>query len=272
MKLLKSLAVASIALALGTAAFADEAYDIVKKSTTLQVPDTSQATMLLTNIEKNGATEEMPMKQYGREVDGLVNTVFDIKGPPKNKDTRVLQIEKAGRTADDRWIYVPKLKQVRRIPMGERYKQFVGCEFTYNDMAIRHVDEDKHEMLEKDVNITVPGGRKYNCWKIKSTPYKKSDIEYSYRILYIDKETYLPAMIEYFDKKDKTKVMKTYTTEDWMYLTSKTGQKYIMRMKARVVNNFTGRQTTLDIKDPIMDAGISPAYFTQQFLQTGKAK
>ena len=272
MKFLKSIAVTAIAIALGTSAFADEAYDIVKKSTTLEVPDTSQATMMLYNIEKNGTVEEMPMLQYGREVDGLVNTVFDIKGPAKIKDTRVLQMEKAGRTADDRWIYQPKLKQVRRIPMTERYKQFVGCEFTYNDMAIRHVDEDKHEMIENEVKITVPGGKQYTCWKIKSTPYKKSDIEYSYRVLYIDKESYLPAMIEYYDKKDKTKIMKTYTTEAWQYLTSKTGKKYVMRMKARVVNNFTGRQTALEIKNPIMDAGISPAYFTQQFLSTGKAK
>ena len=66
--------------------------------------------------------------------------------------------------------------------------------------------------------------------------------------------------------------MKTYTTEDWKYLTSKTGKKYTMRMKARIVNNITGRQTFLEIKDPVMDAGVSDAYFTQQYLSTGKAK
>jgi len=43
-------------------------------------------------------------------------------------------------------------------------------------------------------------------------------------------------------------------------------------MKARVVNNITGRYTTLEVKNPVMDAGISPNYFTQQFLSTGKAK
>ena len=271
MKILKSLAIASIAMALGTSAFADEAYDIIKKSSTLEAPDTSQAIMLLRNIEKNGAVEERPMNQYGRKTNGLKDTVFDIRAPASVKDTRVLQMERSERE-DDRWIYMPKMRQVRRIPMGERYKQFVGCEFTYNDMAIRHVDDDKHEMLENDVTVTVPGGKTYKCWKIKSVPLKKSEVEYSYRVQYIDKETYLPAKIEYYDKKDNTKIMKTYTTEAWQYLTSKTGKKYIMRMKARIANNFTGRQTTLDIQNPIMDAGISPNYFTQQFLSTGKAK
>lgn len=258
-------------LILGTSLFADEAYDVIKKSSTLEAPDTSQAIMLLTNIEKNGNEEHRQMNQYGRKVNGLVQTVFDFRSPAAYKDTRVLQLEKDVRE-DDRWIYQPKLKQVRRIPMGERYKQFVGCEFTYNDMGVRKVDEDKHELLEKNVKITVPGGRTYTCWKIKSVPLKKSEVEYSYRVQYIDTESYLPAKVEYYDKKDQNRIMKTYTTENWVPLTSKSGKKYTMRMKARMVNNITGRQTVLDIKDPLMDAGISAGYFTQQYLSSGKAK
>lgn len=272
MKILKTLAAATVALALGTSAFADEAYDIIQKSSTLEAPETSQAVMYIVNIEKNGTAEPQPMNQYGRkQANGLKDTVFDIRGPAKVKDTRVLQMERSERE-DDRWIYQPKLRQVRRIPMGERYKQFVGCEFTYNDMAVRHVDDDDHEMLESNVKVTVPGGKQYTCWKIKSTPHKKSEVEYSYRIQYIDKESYLPAKIEYFDKKDQNKLMKTYTTDDWTYLTSKKGKKYTMRMKARVVNNVTGRQTTLEIRDPVFDGNVSANYFTQQYLSTGKAK
>ena len=271
MKLSKSLAIASIALALGTMAFADEAYDVIKKSSTLEAPDSSQAIMVITDIEKNGSTSVQEMYQFGRKVNGLIQTVFDFRTPKTVKDTRVLQLEK-DTGEDDRWIYLPKMKQVRRIPMGERYKQFVGHEFTYNDMGVRKVDEDKHELLEKNVKVTVPGGKSYTCWKIKSVPLKKSEVEYSYRIQYIDTETYLPAKIEYFDKRDQSKLLKTYTTEDWFYLTSKTGKKYTMRMKARIVTAATGRQTTLDIKNPVMDAGISAAYFTQQYLSTGKAK
>lgn len=270
MKILKKLVVTFFALAITSFAFADEASDVIQKSSTLEAPDTSSAIMMVTDIEKNGNTSVQEMHQFGRKINGLIQTVFDFRNPKTVKDTRVLQLEKDARE-DDRWIYMPKLKQVRRIPMGERYKQFVGHEFTYNDMGVRKVDEDKHEMLEKSVQVKA-GNRTYTCWKIKSVPYKKSEVEYSYRIQYIDKESYLPAKIEYYDKKDQTQLMKTYTTEDWIYLTSKTGKKYTMRMKARIVNNKTGRQTTIDIKDPVMDGPMSPAYFTQQYLSTGKAK
>ncbi|MCR4822085.1 MAG: outer membrane lipoprotein-sorting protein [Treponema sp.] len=273
MKITKKLisAVASLFIGATFSLYADEAYDIIKKSSTLDVPESSQAVMMLRNIERNGTVQLEEMHQFGRKNNGLIDTVFDIRSPASVKDTRVLQMGKNARE-DDRWIYMPKLRQVRRIPMSERYKQFVDCEFSYNDMAIRHVDEDKHTLLDKSVSVTVPGGRQYTCFKVKSVPYKKSQVEYSYRIQYIDHETYLPAKIEYFDKKDNNKLMKTYTTEDWIPLTGKTGKKYFMRMKARMVNNITGRQTTLDIENPVMDAGSSPSYFTQHFLQTGKAR
>ena len=271
MKILKKLTIALLALSLGASVFADEAYDVIKKSSTLTAPDTSRAIMIITDIEKNGKTSVQEMHQFGRKHNGLINTVFDFRTPKTVKDFRVLQLEKET-GEDDRWIYEPKLKQVRRIPMGERYKAFVGHEFSYNDMGVRKVDEDKHELLEKNVKITVPGGKSYTCWKIKSVPLKKSEVEYSYRIQYIDTETYLPAKIEYFDKKNQKNLLKTYTTENWTYLTSKSGKKYTMRLKARIVTAATGRQTTIDIKNPVFDEGISEVYFTQSYLTTGKAK
>jgi len=271
MKILRAVAMAFFSLTFASPIFADEAYDIIKKQSTMPYPNTSRTVLILTNIDRNGSTEIEQIYQYGRDNKGVVDTVFDIKSPANIKGTRVLQQGKGSRE-DDRWIYMPNLRQVRRISMSDRSKQFVGCEFTYNDMAIRDVNEDKHEMLSKDVQIEVPGGRKYNCWKIKSTPYKKSHVEYAYRIQYIDKETYLPAKIEYFDKKNSEKLMKTYTTEDWKYITTGLGNKYVLRSKVRIVNHVTGRQTTIDVKDPIWEEKLTPTYFTQQYLQTGKAK
>ena len=137
-------------------------------------------------------------------------------------------------------------------------------------MAIRDVDEDKHEMLEKSVTVTSKG-KSYDCWKIKSVPLKKADIEFSYRICYIDKVSYLPMKFEYFDKKDPTKIMKVYTTDSYREVKTSRG-KYWLREGACIKNEITGRTTKLDIKDIKLDEGISDAYFTQSWLQTGKAK
>ncbi len=275
MKISKSFVKIAVLLslaALSSQAIADEAYDIVKKSVSIPAPDSSMTKLVATNIEKSGIKSEVTINQFGRKENELIDTVFDIKGPATFKGTRLLQQDR-GKKEDDRWIYDNKLKQVRRIQMNDRTKSFVGTEFTYNDIALRNVDADKHELISSNEQVVIPNGKTYkSCWKIKSTPLKKSEVEYSYRIQYIDKETYLPAKIEYFDKKDKSKIMKVYTTEEWVYLTSKTGKQYIMRMRAKIFNNITGRQTILEIKEPVMDASVSGLYFTQQYLQTGRAK
>ncbi|MBQ0051252.1 MAG: outer membrane lipoprotein-sorting protein [Treponema sp.] len=269
MKLTKFMAATAVAFAFGTFAFAESAYDVIKKQSTLKAPETSQAIMLMDNIEKNGTVEHRIMNQYGNRKNGLINTVFEFKTPASVKDTRVLQQEKTAKE-DDRWIYVPSMKTVRRIPTGERYKQFVGCEFTYNDMAIRHVDADDHEMLDENATATIKG-KTYNCFKIKSVPHKKSEVEYSYRIQYIDKVSYLPMMIEYYDKKDQSKMGKHYTTDGYREIKTAKGA-YWFREGATIENVLTGRKTVLTIKDVKFDEGISDAYFTQSWLQTGKAK
>ena len=51
MKLSKIIASTALVLTLSAAAFADEAYHIMKKSTTLDAPETSEAVMNLDNIE-----------------------------------------------------------------------------------------------------------------------------------------------------------------------------------------------------------------------------
>lgn len=279
MKLSAMLAAAAVAIAAGTAAFADEAYDVMKKFSTLNAPDFSQATMNVHNIEKNGTVEKRIMMQYGRKVNGLKSVVFDFRSPATVKDTRVLQAEKNEKD-DDRWIYLPSLKTARRIPTGERSKQFVGCEFTYNDMGIRHVDEDDHSMLSANESVTVDGNlyggnfgtATYSCWKIKSVPKKKSAVEYSYRISWIDKNTYLPVKMEYYDKKDQSKLLKTYFLEKVEHVRGATGKPYVLRRACIIINNETGRKTRLFITGEQFDKPLSAGYFTQNWLQTGKAR
>lgn len=269
MKISKCLLTAAVSL-LALSAFADQAYDIMKKSTTLATPETSRAIMNLDNIEKNGKIEHRSMRQFGHRVNGLLSTVFEFTAPASVKDTRVLQSEKTSKD-DDRWIYLPSLRTVRRIPANENTKNFVGCEFTYNDMSIRHVDLDTNEMVSDSVKYTAANGKTYDCWLIKATPIKKSDVEFSYRLCYIDKISYLPMKFEYYDKKNQTKLIKTYTTDSYRELRTSKGT-YWFREGAVMKNEITGRQTHIVIEKPEFDIEQSNAYFTQAWLQTGKAK
>ena len=190
-------------IVVSVAASAQSAQEIAKIYCDLdRVPDFNYSNLILENIEKNGKTEVIDLKQYGSGVDnGLKNVAFDFISPAGVKGMRVLQLEKL-KKADDRWVYMPKLRQSRRIPMTERTKSFGGTEFTYNDMTIRNEDEDKNEIVEPNAKINV-GGTDYTCWKMKSVPKKLSEVEYHYRLTWFDKKTYIPVRIEFYNDKDK---------------------------------------------------------------------
>ena len=264
----KKIAIISLLLA-SFVLSAETAKDVIKVFCDLdRVPDYNYSTLILENIDKNGKSEIIEINQYGSGVDnGLKNVAFDFRSPTNVKGMRVLQLEKL-RKADDRWVYVRKLRQARRIPMTERTKSFGGTEFTYNDMTIRTEEEDKNEILENSVNITV-NNNSYECWKMKSTPYKKSEVEYSYRISWFDKKTYIPVRIEYYDSKD-TKI-KLYECTKLEIVKGVTGIEYPLRRSNVVTNLVTGRKTVATVKDFVFDEPISDAYFAQHWLTTGKA-
>lgn len=233
-----------------------------------RVPDYNYSTLILENIEKDGKKETIEIWQYGSGVDnGLKNVAFDFKAPASVKGMRVLQLEKL-KKADDRWVYMPKLRQSRRIPMTERTKSFGGTEFTYNDMTIRNEDEDDNSIVEDNAKITI-NGYSYSCWKMKSVPHKKSEVEYSYRLSWFDKKTYIPVRIEYYDSKDK--MIKTYECLKVEMVKGASGIEYPLRRSNVIKNLVTGRKTIATVKDFVFDEPISDAYFAQHWLTTGKA-
>ncbi|WP_191017886.1 hypothetical protein [Treponema zioleckii] len=100
----KSLAVL---LALGTfsAAFADEAHDVMAKYLDLNVPEYSQSTLIMDIIENGKIVEHRELKQIGGGDNGLKNTVFDFRSPASVKDTRILQAEKRTRMMTSGFIF-----------------------------------------------------------------------------------------------------------------------------------------------------------------------
>lgn len=252
--------------------YAQSALDVVTTYKNLPCPPFSTATMLIDTIDAQGNIgEKRELKQYGKIFkNNEINTVFEFSAPASIKNFRILKMEKIGKS-DENMVYLPEMRQVRRIPVAERNTNIVGTELTYQDMRIREVDDDSHEMIDADSSINV-GASKYRAWKIRSVPVKRSEVDYSYRITYFDHETYLPVRVEYYDKKDKNKLIKTFTIEKIDNVKGITGIDYVLRRLCWVTNELTGRKTRIYVKDFVFDANLSEQYFTQAWLQTGKAR
>ena len=248
--------------ALNTAAFADERGDeIMKQVADFKKPSFSQSQVIMTLEDKNGNKEARQIIEYGKESGGKTYVVMDFKGPASVKDTRFLQAtNKNG--PDDKFIYLPALKSVRRVNSSEGSKSFMGSDAPYDDLTTRDLSEDQHIYL-RDESVTVESGVSYDCYVIKEIPLNKKSSQYNYRMVWVDKKTMYPVHTEMYDKNDKLlKVLEVLSIE------KKDG--YDMPMENKLKNVQTGHSTSLKILKVAVDKPLPDRVFTQSFLSTGK--
>ena len=91
---------------------------------------------------------------------------------------------------DDRWLYLPALSLVKRIAAGDKRTSFVGSDFLYEDISGRSLQEDTHELVETTDKLFV----------VKNVPKQPDTVEFSYYNVSIDRKTYVPMKMEFFDK------------------------------------------------------------------------
>jgi len=96
---------------------------------------------------------------------------------------------------DDRWIYVPAVDLIRRIAAEDKYSSFVGSDFSYEDVSGRDVSEDTHSLLEEEMLDDR------EAFVIESIPLTAA--AFTRRVSWIDKESFLPLKIEYYDAQDQ---------------------------------------------------------------------
>jgi outer membrane lipoprotein-sorting protein len=106
---------------------------------------------------------------------------------------------------DDLWIYFPTENLVRRISGGGKKGAFMRSDFSNEDIEQRAVDDDEHLLLKSEII------NDRDHFVIESTPVqeKSRSTNYSKRIIWIDKEYWLPIKIEYYN--NRRQLLKTLT-------------------------------------------------------------
>jgi hypothetical protein len=94
---------------------------------------------------------------------------------------------------DDRWLYLPAFSLVKRIAAGDKRTSFVGSDFLYEDVSGRSLKEDTHELIETTDKLFV----------VKNVPKQPDTVEFSYFNVSIDRKTYVPMKMEFYDKENK---------------------------------------------------------------------
>jgi outer membrane lipoprotein-sorting protein len=218
----------------------------------------SRSRMVIT--AKNGSSTERVIDQYSKDdARGLGRTVIVFQTPATVKGTRFLTLENAAGN-DDQWIFLPSLGKVRRIASSEGGSNFMGTDFSYDDMSLmnRDITLDTHTILSEE---TVNGAA---CYVIQSVP-KDNGFQYSKTVSWIDKASYRIYKSEMYDKRGTLlKLMEISGYRDVQ------GRDTATQTKVSTVT--AGASTTIYMDIIKYDDPIPEGVFTTAYLETGRLR
>ena len=151
---------------------------------------------------------------------------------------------------DDRWLYLPALSLVKRIAAGDKRTSFVGSDFLYEDVSGRSLEEDTRELIETTDDLFI----------VKNVPKKPESVEFNYFTVAIDRKTFVPMKMAFYDKKDKL-----YRTIESKKVEKIQGFPTVV--KSVVSNLATGSKTEMEFSDIKYDIKLKDSIFTERYLQ-----
>jgi len=213
-----------------------------------------ELTMTLTN--KQGETRVRTLKQYIKYGDKMDKKIMFFQSPADVRGTSFMNWSYADGRDDDQWIYLPALKRTKRISSDGRSDNFMGSDFTYDDLGDRHPDEDTHTLLREE---TLEGKA---CWVVESIP-KEEDYMYSKTITWVMKDNYLGLRREFYDEDgDLLKILtiKKYDLIDGFWTILETEMKNVQK----------DHKTNMAFNNVQIDQGIPDSRFTERSMTLGR--
>jgi hypothetical protein len=214
-------------------------------------------------VNKQNKTRERDVLQYTKSVndpngiDDKILVFFEY--PADIRGTGLLMISYTDiKKDDDRWLYLPALKKVRRIAGESKNEYFMGTDFTYDDMGGRGIDQDTHKLLGEE---TIDGVK---CYKIESVPVDKNDL-YSKKIGWVIADKWVHLKVEFYDRKGQ--LLKTMQATDIRNVSG-----VWLQFNLEMTNFAENHKTILKILEAKINEPIDDQIFTTTALERGGIK
>lgn len=216
-------------------------------STTLQ--------MILRNRQGEESKREIRSRTLETRNDGDKSMiVFD---EPKDVQGTALLTFTHKSADDDRWLYLPALKRVKRIASNNKSGPFMGSEFSFEDLGSQEVEKYTYKWVRDE---QYEG---QDAFVTERYPVDKES-GYTRQVIWMDKAEYRPLKIEFYDRKQS--LLKTLKlTEYNKYL-----DKFWRPHRLDMVNHQTGKSTTLLFKNFKFKNGYTDRDFDQNSLQSAR--
>ncbi len=166
--------------------------------------DDRKSVLEMTLINRRDRRRVRQMLSYQKDYGKDTKKLMYFQKPADVEGTAFLSWEyDAIEREDDKWLYMPALRKVRRISGESTNEYFMGSDFTYDDLGDRNVDEDTHTLVgEEDLDGAA-------CWLIESVPVCEGDY-YDNKTIWVRKDARVVVKAEYYDAQG---LIKTYSVK-----------------------------------------------------------
>lgn len=244
---------------IATVVFAETGLEIMQKMDDQAVPQNVNTTVTMTLENKRGQQRIRTIQRYQKEYktgEFSSKALIFFLEPADERGTGFLQWNYSETNKDDdQWLYLPALGREKRIAATEKSSEFMGTDFTYEDMGDRDISKYTYNLLgDENIGDEV-------CWKIEALARDKSQT-YQKLIYWISKEKIQTLQMYFFDKRGEQ--VKTLSFDDYQNI-----EGFWMAMQMHMVNSKKNHQTSLTIKNVDLKTVLDENLFTIRMLKRG---
>ncbi len=208
--------------------------------------------MVDTDGKSSESTYTLYWKNYKGEEGINSKSLFVTHSPIKDKDKKFLVWEYVEEGKADQWIYLPELRQVRRVqPHRHHHDGELESELVIEDVRQRRIEKDIHRLRPEQDVAGEP------CDVVETEIQGESLFRKT--IKYLSKKNGTLRKIEYLSETGE--ILKTQLI-DWEEVQGEWVWK-----RSETINARTGRKTLLELSDIKVNVGLRDDQFSERALR-----
>ncbi len=228
------------------------AEEIIMTMTETLNPEQSEAVMEMTMITSGGQERTFVYKAYSKNKGE--KSLMKYLEPGRVKNQTVLMLN----NADDIWTYFPKTKRVRKLATHAKRQKVQGSDFSYEDLG------SSNEFID-DYNSVLLGEEEKNgklCYKLELAKKEDSDVGYSHLVVWVEKDAYVPLVIDYYHEKDPELLEKELVLSDLKVI-----DNIPTPMKMVMYNKLDNTTTSMGFRELTYDVNLPDDLFTEMGMK-----
>ncbi len=198
-------AIFSSVVFMSTPTFALTADEIAQRVDARDDGDNGSAVIQMTLIDRQNNTRVRSMKKFQKDFGADSHSVIFFLEPSDVRNTAFLTYDYADSNKDDdQWLYLPALRNTKRIVSSDKSSSFMGSDFSYADMTSRALEDYSYKIAKED---EVNGHKVWIMETVPKTEKVRRETGYDKSYMFVRQDNFVVIRAIHFQTDGKRKYM-----------------------------------------------------------------